>query len=116
MSYTKCRHCTTQIQLASWEPHDAPRPICQRCRELLAELGDTVVAPPARERQPGDDDERPRKPKRDCKWLFWAVKKRGRIQDARRIGIEHGFPRDMLRWSPTMVEVCIQELQQTRPH
>jgi hypothetical protein len=120
--YTRCRHCLDPVPVAAWEPCDAPRPVCQRCRDLLAELGDAVVDPPQVAeyigrssptcREPGSDDIRPKaKSARTGRWLFWACKKRNRVQDAHRIGREHGFPRDMLRWSPIMVDVAITELQ-----
>jgi hypothetical protein len=108
MTTTKCRHCTTQIQLPSWEPHDAPRPICQRCRELLAELGDTTVPAPVRAREPGSDDVKPKT--RTGKWLMWAARKRGRLHDVHHFGREHGFPRRVEDWSARMIQVCVEAL------
>jgi NAD-dependent SIR2 family protein deacetylase len=32
MRFTSCRKCGAQIQLASWEPNDGPRPVCPDCK------------------------------------------------------------------------------------
>jgi len=73
---------------------------------ILAELGDTVVdPPPARKPKP--------KPK-DGKWLVWACNRRGKVREAQAIGRERGFPGDMARWSPAMVEICVAALRQTQ--
>ena len=100
-----CIHCRGDV------PHDAPSPVCGHCAVLLAELGDTIVDPPPA-REPGSDDIRKPRPKpKDGKWLVWACNRRGRLRDAQAIGREHGFPRDMARWSTAMVEICIQALK-----
>ena len=104
--FGKCIHCC--------EPLDSPDfRSCSRCCQLLQELGDAVVEPPARERQPGDDDVKPR-PK-DGKWLVWACNRRGRLREAQVFGRERGYPRDLHYWSPKMIELCIEALKRATP-
>ncbi len=86
---------------------------CGRCAVLLDELGDTIVPPP---REPGSDDIRPNtviehKPRRDGKWLAWAAAKRGQFPFFHDYGHAHGFPRDIRKWSPGMVEKALQAIQ-----
>jgi hypothetical protein len=83
--------------------------LCGNCAVLLDGLEDLTVPPPPETRQVVAARE-----PRDGKWLVWACNKRGRLREAQRIGREHGFPRNMLQWSPAMVEVAIRELAASR--
>jgi len=96
---------------------------CSRCAVLLdgMDLADIILEPPpprdaasgqhplsAEHREPGCDDVRPAKPKRDAKWLLWAANKRGCLRFFQAFGREHGFPRNMLQWSPGMVAIAVE--------
>ncbi len=102
-NFGHCIHCR--------DPLDSPDfQSCGRCAQLLLELGDTVVDPPARE--PGSDDVpklRPIvNPRHDGRWLAWAAAKRGLMRWFHDYGHMCGFPRDIRQWSPCMVERAVQ--------
>ncbi len=101
---------------------------CGRCAQLLEGLEDVTVEPPPdaprtvlARREPGSDD-RPQfttaiacsqvstppapKPK-DAKWLVWAANTRGCLRWFHAFGESHGYPRNILQWSPAMVAVAV---------
>lgn len=104
MNCARCIHCAEPLtrDLVAMRVRT-----CGRCAVLLAELGDAVVEPPPRE--PGSDDVR--KPRRDGKWLAMAAAKRNQFPFFHDYGHAHGFPRDIRRWSPSMVEMAVQAIQ-----
>lgn len=80
---------------------------CGSCAVLLEGIEDVhVTVEPARE--PGCDDVRKPKPQHDARWLLWAANKRGCLRFFQAFGREHGYPRNMLQWSPGMVAIAVE--------
>ena len=82
---------------------------CSRCCVLLDGMdltGIIVEPPPPRGREPGCDDKP--KPRHDGKWLLWAANKRGCLRFFQAFGREHGYPRNLLQWSPGMVAIAVE--------
>lgn len=87
---------------------------CSRCAVLLDGLLDegVIVEPPPPTpaggpgREPGCDDKP--KPKRDARWLLWAANKCGCLRFFQAFGREHGYPRNMLQWSPGMAAIAVE--------
>jgi hypothetical protein len=97
---------------------------CGRCAVLLQELGDAVVEPPPPQpaREPGCDD-RPAfttviacerggapKPRHDARWLYAAVRKRGKVREALAIGRRLRLHSNMLCWSVDQVDQVVAAL------
>src|SRR5208283_1446932 len=82
---------------------------CGSCTVLLEGIEDDVkpTPPPTPAREPGCDDVKP-KPRHDAKWLLWAANKRGCLRFFQAFGHEHGFPRNLLQWSPGMVAIAVE--------
>ena len=47
-------------------------------------------------------------PRRDARWLLWAANKRGCLRFFVAFGREHGYPRNLLQWSPGMVAIAVE--------
>ena len=105
----KCIHCLDHL---SPDLVAIGASSCGRCVQLLRELGDTVVEPPTRE--PGSDDggKIGLNPKHNGKWLVWAANKRGCLRWFHTFGVQHGYPRNISQWSPTMVAVAVSAKMQ----
>jgi hypothetical protein len=85
---------------------------CSRCCVLLdgMDLTDIIVAPPpARGREPGSDDIKP-KPKHDARWLYAAVRKRNKIREAQAIGRRLKLHSNMLLWTADQVAMVTEAL------
>ena len=74
------------------------------------DLTDIIVeSPPARGREPGSDDIKP-KPKHDARWLYAAVRKRNKIREAQAIGRRLHLHSNMLCWSVKEVDHVVEAL------
>jgi len=126
MNYSRCIYCQEVLtrDLIALRVRT-----CGRCCQLRRELSAAIVEPPSRE--PGSDDEPSHftqqtimmdgrdfkahaegaKASRDGKWLAEEAAKRGKTQFFYDYGHTCGFPRDIRRWSPGMVDRAIQAIQ-----
>ena len=93
---------------ALYEPDFRTRSRCAVLLDGMDLTGIIVEPPPPRGREPGCDDKPKPKPHHDGKWLLWAANKRGCLRFFQAFGREHGYPRNMLQWSPGMVAIAVE--------
>ncbi len=113
MPTTKCLEALAALQQALAATLAEPVAEAVDCELNSQVTVDTVDYEPAPEPAPAPDPAPKPKPL-DGHWLFRIATRRHQLPWFRQFGVDHGYPRDMLKWSPKMVEKAIDAWTKAR--